>query len=79
MVLRNQTVEDASPLISWIPVEQWIDGGAADSERPNYSDGSFRLTTTRGAFASFTVSVIPCLYMRQVDEKSTQFNGTGVW
>ncbi|KAG8902718.1 hypothetical protein FRC01_009491, partial [Tulasnella sp. 417] len=54
MVQRNQTAEDASPLIKWVPADQWIDGSPADSELPKYSAGSFRLTTTNGAYASFS-------------------------
>ncbi|KAG9019891.1 hypothetical protein FRB90_000021 [Tulasnella sp. 427] len=54
MVLRNQTAEDSSPLIKYLPADQWIDGSSADSELPKYSAASFRLTTTNGAYASFS-------------------------
>lgn len=54
MVQRNQTAEDSSPLIKWVPANQWIDGSPADSELPKYSAGSFRLTTTNSAYASFS-------------------------
>ncbi|KAG8955860.1 hypothetical protein FRC04_006307 [Tulasnella sp. 424] len=54
MVQRNQTAEDSSPLIKWLPAGQWIDGTAADDQLPKYSAGSFRLTTTNGAYASFS-------------------------
>ncbi|KAG9042872.1 hypothetical protein FS837_010292, partial [Tulasnella sp. UAMH 9824] len=54
MVQRNQTAEDSSPLIKWLPEDQWIDGSPADSQLSRYSAGSFRLTTTNGAYAQFS-------------------------
>ncbi|KAG8957010.1 hypothetical protein FRC00_004593 [Tulasnella sp. 408] len=54
MVQRNQTAEDSSPLIKWLPADQWIDGNSADNQLSKYSAGSFRLTTTNGAYAQFS-------------------------
>lgn len=55
MVARNQSAEDSSPLIQWLPRTAWINGNSADDQLPNYSQGSFMLTTTLNAKAQFSV------------------------
>ncbi|KAG8924626.1 hypothetical protein FRC02_010298 [Tulasnella sp. 418] len=54
---RNFTIDDKSPLITYSPSAQWIDGSDADPLFGRYSNGgTFTLTTEKDAKASFTFS-----------------------
>ncbi|KIY48527.1 hypothetical protein FISHEDRAFT_73497 [Fistulina hepatica ATCC 64428] len=47
------TIDNISPLITYLPSLEWRPGSKSDSAYVNYTDETFTLTNTSGAYASF--------------------------